>query len=270
MAPLFLGLGTARCETRTSIPAEQLDRAIEQVLEQREFTWRMPREKQEKEEAEIKGPVATVMEWILDAVGTGFRSVAGWIKAFFGWLRDLLPKPRPLPEGSKSGPGWIPSSRTLLIGLLVLLVCALLFFVVRTLLIRKHRLGLAPAEPVPIIPDLNDEDVSAADLPQDRWISLARELMEKGSLREALRAMYLGTLAGLAEKGVITLAKHKSNRDYKDEVRRRAHGNTELHGLFAASVALFDRTWYGRFTPTPDDLQRFAQDHKRISSVVQV
>jgi hypothetical protein len=163
----------------------------------------------------------------------------------------------------------MPSVHTLLIGLLVLLAGALFFFVIRTLLIRKHRLGIPTAESDAPIPDLNDEQVTAADLPQDRWISLAKEFMEKGSLREALRAIYLGTLAGLAEQGILSIAKHKSNRDYRVELRRRAHGNLELHSLFEANVDLFDRAWYGRFQLTIDDLKGFSRNHERISSLVQ-
>jgi hypothetical protein len=61
----------------------------------------------------------------------------------------------------------------------------------------------------------------------------------------ALRAFYLASLALLAERSLLTLAKFKSNRDYELELRRRAHALPQLVSRFADNVAVFDRIWYG-------------------------
>lgn len=276
---LFMGPGTPRGEDALSktpgesteaiaISPEILDRSIEKVLERREFTWRMPRVESE-EEPEIKGPLATAMDWCIENLGSVLRTLGKWIRAFFEWLGGLLPDPEPMPEGSK-GAGWMPSMRTILIGLIVILLAALVFFVMRTLWFKKQRRGPPTAEPDMAVPDLNDEQVTADELSQDRWLRLGKELMERGSLREAMRAIYLGTLSGLSERGVISIAKYKSNRDYREELRRRAHGDKELYRLFSVNVDLFDRAWYGRLKPNLDDLKRFAGNHERISRLVRV
>ena len=72
------------------------------------------------------------------------------------------------------------------------------------------------------VPDLNEESVTADQLPEDGWLQLARELMERGELRLALRASYLAGLAHLGHRELIHLARHKSNRDYDRELHRRA------------------------------------------------
>ena len=249
---------------------EGLDRSIEQVLERRGFAWRMPRTRPEGAEEEIKGPIASMLEWVAGGVWAATKRLGGWIKAFYEWLEGLFPKPEPPPEGSREK-GWMPSVRNVLITLLVLLGCALLFLIIRTLIIRKRRQASPLPEPAaPPVPDLNDQNITADALPRDRWMTLAEEMMQKGALREALRAMYLGTLAGLGEHGVITLARHKTNRDYREELKRRAHDREELRALFDVNVELFDRAWYGRFKLTTDDLRGFHQNHERISSLVHI
>ena len=254
---------------RSRISPEGLDRSIEQVLKRREFAWRMPRTRPDEAEEEIKGPIASILEGVVGGVWAAMKRVGGWIKAIYEWLEGLFPKPDPPSEESR-GREWMPSVRSGLIALLVVVCCALVFFLIRTLMIRKHRQAAPPPEPTATPPDLNDQDLTADALPRDRWMTLAEEMMQKGALREALRAMYLGTLAGLGEHGVITLARHKSNRDYREELKRRAHDRDELQVLFAANVELFDRVWYGRFRLTPDDLRGFHQNHERISSLVHI
>ena len=59
------------------------------------------------------------------------------------------------------------------------------------------------------------------NLPANRWLDLAKELMAKGSLRLAMRALYLATLSYFAERELVTVEIYKSNRDYERELQRR-------------------------------------------------
>ena len=43
-----------------------------------------------------------------------------------------------------------------------------------------------------------------------------------------MRALYLATLAHLADREMITIESYKSNREYEDELKRRAHEHGEL------------------------------------------
>ena len=95
------------------------------------------------------------------------------------------------------------------------------------------------ARAVTVMPDLNSEDVVASQLPEDEWLRLAREMMERGELRLAIRALYLATLAHLGLRELISIARHKSNRDYQRELLRRARAREDLQEAFGESVSIF-------------------------------
>ena len=116
------------------------------------------------------------------------------------------------------------------------------------------------------LPDLADETVTASQLPENEWLKLARDLMGKGELRLALRALYLASLAHLAQRELIRIARFKSNRDYEQELRRRARALPELQAAFTDNTSLFDRAWYGLHDVTQEVLQRFQANLERIKA----
>ncbi len=91
-------------------------------------------------------------------------------------------------------------------------------------------------------------------------------MLSKGELRLALRAMYLATLAHLANREIVTIARFKSNHDYETEVNRRARGSPELLAAFSANVSSFDRSWYGLYDVTAEALTQFQSNFERIRS----
>jgi hypothetical protein len=93
---------------------------------------------------------------------------------------------------------------------------------------------------------------------------MAREQLAAGDLRLALRALYLASLAHLAERGLVKLEKFKSNRDYEREVLRRARALPEVRDAFSDNVGAFDRAWYGLHEVTRDGVSRFEQNLERI------
>jgi hypothetical protein len=131
---------------------------------------------------------------------------------------------------------------------------------------RRHRTGTIEATVAGVapLPDLNDEGIKADDLPANRWLVMAEELVAKGELRLAMRSLYLATLAYLAEHEMITIEIYKSNRDYEQELRRRAHKRQELLVIFSKSLNLFERVWYGMYRLSHSDFNDFAANQKRI------
>ena len=117
-------------------------------------------------------------------------------------------------------------------------------------------------------PDLNDENVNPADFASNQWNRLADQLMKQGSLRLALRAIYLGILAHLSESNLIYLAKYKSNRDYLLELRRREHVMQGLVPIFSNTVKAFDKAWYGMYDVALKDLNLFRSYYERIQNLV--
>jgi hypothetical protein len=108
------------------------------------------------------------------------------------------------------------------------------------------------------VPDLSDENLGADQLPEEGWMKVGYDLLAQGKLRLALRAFYLASLAQLASKNLIQLARFKSNSDYERELRKRAHALPGLVNSFGDNSQLFDRTWYGRYEINPDAVTGFA------------
>jgi hypothetical protein len=195
-----------------------------------------------------------------------------WIEAFGRWLdkilRKLFSRRQPLPHANYSF-GWVTPLQVLLLVLLVAVVIALTLFFFRIWRERQVRLSPRIAEPLQPAPDLADENVGADQLPEDGWTKLARELLERGELRLALRAFYLASLAHLAGRNLISLAKFKSNRDYERELSRRGHSFPELRAVFEENVVVFDRIWYGLHEINRDLVGRFAENVARIKGGAQ-
>ncbi|MGD2013853.1 MAG: DUF4129 domain-containing protein [Desulfobacterales bacterium] len=245
-----------------SVSPEELDRSIEETLGRREFAWRMPRETVHAEEEEVKGPLEAAIKWLLDGLAKGIRIIEQWISQFFEWLENLMPKGNK--KTASSNKNWITSVRAVLIFLILVFLAILIFFILR--IWRRQQTGsiAAVAAGVPQPPDLNDESTKADDLPANRWLVLAEELTSKGELRLAMRALYLATLAYLAERQMITIEIYKSNREYEQELRRRAHERKELLTIFAKSLNLFERVWYGMYRIPRSEFNDYAANQKRI------
>ncbi len=227
-----------------------LDHSIDEVLKRAEYTWRAPREKQaetiEKESAWWK----RVQEWLRDLK----RGFADWLKKLFS------NRSRP------TTPGWFSFSSEGLIYLLIAAVVAIIGVLVYVLWRSRTKstgaeLAATAAAPVP---DLEWDDVTGDELPVDGWARLALELLERGELRLAMRAFHLSSLAHLADRNLVSIARFKSNRDYERELLRRSHALPELTQHFSANVLVFDRVWYGRHDIDAELLQQFRAQVERI------
>ena len=81
------------------------------------------------------------------------------------------------------------------------------------------------------------------------------------SMLSGVAALFLSALAHLGRQGHISIAKHKSNREYAAELDRRAHDQSELVSAFGRNVSLFEQVWYGKYLPTEAALAVFREDH---------
>lgn len=243
----------------SAIPAEALDASVREVMLRPEFTWRMPREAIPDEERE------------LGFFGRFFKSVGEWLEKvmervgdavsdFFKWLDKLF--------GGKQRPAHKPSSGfdVGVIKALALLLGSVLCGVLVVYLIRAIRLRSLPAAqrqmavPVAVEVDLEDEELVATLLEEDEWIALARELMEKGEFRTALRAWFLAGLAFLSRAELLVVLTSKSNLEYRRELMRRARRYPALMPLFSENIQIFERSWYGLHTATAEETGQLEQN----------
>jgi hypothetical protein len=229
---------------------EKLDTAIEEVIQQREYQWRMPREVVEEEE---QGLLFDFLEGMANTFKRAWKPIARVWNKVTDWLRRQLSSPGP----TGSGREWTKGELNLLIVILIIVAALMvLFFLWRH---RKSKRELEPmqAEAIVPLPDLSDENLIADQLPEEGWQKLAQDLIARGELRLALRALFMATLAHLAGVQLITVARFKSNRDYLQELKRRAYDRKPIQEAFHQNVSDVDRVWYGMYPVTEDLLNRF-------------
>jgi hypothetical protein len=238
-----------------TVEAPDLDQAINDTIHHRKYIWRMPREK------------VIVQEKPQGVVGSFFTKVSdmihNWVEDAAKWLAKIRRKlfqrhPRISEPSSSHGTGWITSLQVLLYVLAAAVIIALVIFIMRLVRNNWEPAPVIPSEAIAPVPDLTDENVRADQLPEDGWTKLARELLERGEFRLAMRAFYLAGLAHLATRNLISIARFKSNREYERELRRRAHAIPNLPTLFGDTISSFERVWYGTHEATIDSAQRFA------------
>lgn len=248
--------------SETAISPDQLDHSIRNILDDPEFSWRIPRDA-EIDAGEPEGPVASFFYRVRQTLEGWAKSLSELVKRFFRWLRDVFN--RRAAEHGETNWSWLGSIESLL-WLLVIVLAALLVLLIWRLRKRPKMSQLEIYETKPAAPDLAQENVSAALLPEDSWLTLARELMSKGEFRLALRAFYLASLAHLADRGFVSIATFKSNREYERELTRRAHALPNVRELFAVNVAIFDRVWYGEHPIDESLLNGFAANVEKINA----
>jgi hypothetical protein len=245
----------------TGVSPTDLDRAINDTIHERKYVWRSPREKTVEPESE-KGVIGK----FLDKVSSMVRK---WVNAGLDWLDKMLRKlfQRKLESGGGgSGEGWMVTLQLFLYVLVAAAVIALVVLLFRVWQKRRQLSGVVASEAIQPLPDLADENVGADELPEDGWTKLARELLERGEFRLAMRAFYLASLAQLAQRNLLQIARFKSNRDYERELRRRGHSFPTLLTVFGDNVSVFERIWYGMYDVNRELVNEFAANVERMRS----
>ncbi|MEW6306682.1 MAG: DUF4129 domain-containing protein [Verrucomicrobiota bacterium] len=246
------------------VMAEDLDSAIKDVLARREYNWRLPRESAPEMEAEEKGIIGRFLNSISEALSEAMKAARKLFVGFLDWLERNSAREDASRDLSGGGLEWMTMMRVLFFLLLAAVASVVAVFFYRLWRRRQWRQPVVTAQAVAAQPDLRDENVAADELPEDGWLKLARELMDQGELRLALRALYLASLAHLAHREMIKIAKFKSNHEYEQELRRRTKAMPDLQAAFTNNVTIFDRVWYGMHEVTREALQEFQGNLERI------
>jgi len=262
-ALLLLGLVPLRAdETPTpppSVESAELDHTINEVIQQGKYAWRMPRD--EAEDAGGEGLFSGFLNAISKAIEDTVRWVGDLLREFLEWLFDRKKRSPSDPSAS-----WITPQLGLLFAVLAATACLMAIVILRMIQARRKS-ETVTSTALAALPDLTDENTGAGELPDDEWTRLGRSLWERGDLRLALRAFYLASLSQLAARGMITLVRSKSNRDYEREIRRRAHALPEIAAVFGENVRTFDRVWYGLHEANAEVLERFLANLERMRTV---
>ena len=159
-----------------------------------------------------------------------------WRREFLEWLARVFPQVNFAPQES-AGLGSL--SFWLQVLLYMLLTAAVGYLIYRILPFfsgRFSRRTKTSGDDRVILGERIGDHESAGDLFDE-----AERLARGGELRLAIRKGYIALLCNLADRKLIGLARHKTNRDYLRDVRARHELFENLRGLTGS----FETSWYG-------------------------
>ena len=178
----------------------------------------------------VKGPNALTRLW----------------RDFIEWIKKFLPKPRTTQPGSGA---WIELVAKLFV---ISAAVALVIFLARLLIGRfKRTKKIKPPrkkQPRIVLGERLEPEQTATDL-----LSEAEALARNGDLRAAIRKAYIALLVELGDRKIISLAQHKTNRDYLNALRSLPPLHSRMRGLTDS----FERHWYGFAEANQSDWQNF-------------
>jgi uncharacterized protein DUF4129 len=174
------------------------------------------------------------------------------IERFLKWIQSLIPKPKPFSPGNA---GLISQIAQVFVIVLALAVLAfvLKLFLPRLLRSRRSKKKAKPRARI-VLGEKLEPDQSAIDL----W-SEAEVLARRGELRAAIRKAYIALLVELGDRKIISLAQHKTNRDYLRAVREVE----PLYGNVKQLTESFERHWYGLAQATETDWTAFRSAYEQ-------
>src|SRR5207249_4453948 len=100
-----------------------------------------------------------------------------------------------------------------------------------------------------------EADQTAADL-----LAQAESLARNGDLRAAIRKAYIALLCELGDRKLISLAQHKTNRDYLNSVRDKG----SLYSGMRKLTQSFELHWYGFVPAGETDWTEFRNGYRKI------
>lgn len=177
-----------------------------------------------------------------------------WVNWFFNWVRSLFPDSPVLPNVDR--PGFQPLSVVIQVVVYALVIGLIGFLIYKFAPVIAERFSKREKKERTsrvILGEYIDESRSATDL-----FAEAENFARQGDLRAAIRKGYIALLCDLADRKVIGLARHKTNRDYLRDVRKRA----PLFARMKNATGSFERHWYGFRTPEPKDWEEFREQYR--------
>lgn len=189
-----------------------------------------------------QGPVKSALAKI-------FEAIARWIAKLFGRRAVIEP-----------GRG---SALTSVVQIFIfVLALGVLAYVIRLLVPklarRRQKKQKVKLEPRIVLGERLEPDASAVDLLAD-----AESLARSGQIRAAIRKAYIALLVELGDRKIISLAHHKTNRDYLRAVRDVPN----LYPVMAGLTDSFERHWYGLSPAEAQDWQSFRDGYKTALQV---
>ena len=174
---------------------------------------------------------------------------------FIRWLLSLLPQTGPItPNGSP----FLARLAQIIVVAACLGAIAFLVWKLAPRYLSGRRKKKQKREARIVLGERLEPDQTAADL-----LAQAESLARDGDLRGAIRKAYIALLCELGDRKIVSLAQHKTNRDYLHSVRERVH----LYSSMRQLTNSFELHWYGLQPPAENDWNEFRSGYQKALSL---
>jgi hypothetical protein len=241
------------------LPTAEVNQQLSRVLTAPEYAWQNP--------SKVEAPPSWLeqfSDWLKDSVASFARAVGRLERAISKWLSSLFPHISGVPTSGSDGMSVVAQ---VLSWVTIIGAAGVLTLILARIISRQRAVTPQAAPALAPTPDLESEDTTADQLPEDEWLRLARQKVEDGDLRQALRALFLAVLSLLGAQGLILIRKSKSNFDYERELRRKLDPVPQLDEIFSADRKLFERCWYGAHPVTIAEFEQSDSLYQRLKHV---
>lgn len=178
-------------------------------------------------------------------------------REFWEWLWRVTPKPERQIRNSAGSP-LISTTLLYLIIAAALVLIGFLIYRFGPSLVSRIRTRNTPETRLRVILG----ETIAAETTAHNIFSEAEDLARKGNLREAIRRGYIAFLCELSDRKLIGLVKHKTNRDYLRDVRKRK----DIHRNMNELTQNFEQNWYGSRKTGERDWEDFKRHYEQAVS----
>jgi hypothetical protein len=171
---------------------------------------------------------------------------------FLRWLFNLFRVPKPT---ARTPSPFLSALIQIVIVVACLVGIALLIWKVGArYLVKRSGRKKQKREARIVLGERLEPDQTSADL-----LAQAEALARHGDLRAAIRKAYIALLCELGDRKVVSLAQHKTNRDYLNSVRER----TRLYSSMRQLTNSFELHWYGFQPAAESDWNEFRAGYQR-------
>src|SRR2546423_929352 len=177
---------------------------------------------------------------------------------FLRWLSKLFPRMKPLQPGT--GRSLSSIAQILVLGISVALIGFLIWKFAPRYFRNRGKKKKTKREARVVLGERLEPDQTSADL-----LEQAEALARAGDLRGAIRKGYIALLCELGDRKIISLAQHKTNRDYLLSVSDQR----SLYEVMRRLTTSFERHWYGLVPPPADDWTEFRLSCRKAIDVRQ-
>jgi len=155
--------------------------------------------------------------------------------------------------------------KILVVALLIVAVLAVVYAIVRFIVLRRRAGGAPATQPAGVDDDRLDALPEGARLAAGDLLGRAAAHAERGEFGRAMLFFYAWQLRELDARGALELARGKTNGQYAREVARAAPAAA---GLFRRSGRLFEDAFFGSLPVVRDDFLAVWQERQLVAELL--